>query len=104
MKGAKGSRRRAQRVRRRAQGLWLRALGAVALEPSALRLSSALSQTQPGSPIIVKIIPPETKSELSGLADVLLGSLGLTGVIVVAAVLLGALMAVVMFWVRSRQT
>lgn len=107
MKGAKGSRRRAQRVRRRAQGLWLRALGAVALvnpQPSALRLSSALSQTQPGSPIIVKIIPPETKSELSGLADVLLGSLGLTGVIVVAAVLLGALMAVVMFWVRSRQT
>ena len=33
----------------------------------------------------------------------LLGSLGLTGVIVVAAVLMGALMAGVMFWVRSRQ-
>ena len=54
-------------------------------------------------PIIVKIIQPEAKSELSGLADVLLGSLGLTGVIAVAAVLLGALMAGVMFWVRSRQ-
>ena len=53
-------------------------------------------------PIIVKIIPPEEKSELSGLADVLLGSLGLTGVIVIAAVLMGALMAGVMFWVRSR--
>jgi hypothetical protein len=50
----------------------------------------------------VKIIPPEAKSELSGLADVLLGSLGLTGIIVVAAVLLGAVMAGVMFWVRSR--
>ena len=53
-------------------------------------------------PIIVSI--KETpKSELSGLADVLLGSLGLTGVIVIAAVLLGALMAGIMFWVRSRQ-
>jgi hypothetical protein len=53
-------------------------------------------------PIIVKIIPAEQKSELSGLADVLLGSLGLTGVIALAAVLMGALMAGVMFWVRSR--
>jgi hypothetical protein len=50
----------------------------------------------------VKIIPPEQKSELSGLADVLLGSLGLTGIIVIAAVLMGALMAGVMFWFRSR--
>jgi hypothetical protein len=58
----------------------------------------------PSSPIIVKIIPPEQKSELSGLADVLLGSLGLTGVIVLAAVILGALMAGVMFWVRSRSS
>ena len=55
-------------------------------------------------PIIVKIITPETKSELSGLADVLLGSLGLTGVIALAAVVLGAVMAGVMFWLRSRDT
>lgn len=55
-------------------------------------------------PIIVKIIPDEAKSELSGLADVLLGSLGLTGVIVVAAVLCGAVLAGVMFWVRSRDS
>ena len=53
-------------------------------------------------PIIVSI-KEAPKSELSGLADVLLGSLGLTGVIVIAAVLLGALMAGIMFWVRSRQ-
>ena len=92
----------------RAKGLGLRVLGIAALlvalspQPSALRLS-ALSQSQPGKPIIVKIIPPEQKSELSGLADVLLGSLGLTGVIVLAAVLMGALMAGVMFWVRSRE-
>jgi hypothetical protein len=59
---------------------------------------------QPSQPIIVKIIEPPPKSELSGLADVLIGSLGLTGVITVAAILLGAVMAAVMFWIRSRST
>jgi hypothetical protein len=53
-------------------------------------------------PIIVKIIPTEPKSELAGLSDVLLGSLGLTGVIAIAAVLLGLVMAGILFWVRSR--
>jgi hypothetical protein len=61
-----------------------------------------LAQSQPDKPIIVRIPQDPPKSELSGLADVLLGSLGLTGVIVIAAVLLGAVMASVMFWVRSR--
>jgi hypothetical protein len=75
---------------------------AAALSPQPLALRIALAQAQPQSPIIVKIIPPEEKSELSGLADVLLGSLGLTGAIVLAAVLMGALMAGVLFWVRSR--
>lgn len=55
------------------------------------------------NPIIVTITEPAAKSELSGLADVLLGSLGLTGVILLAAVVLGAALAGVMFWVRSRQ-
>jgi hypothetical protein len=87
---------------RRAQGLLRRALCGVALCVALSPQPLALSQSQPGKPIIVKIIPPEAKSELSGLADVLLGSLGLTGVIVVAAVLLGAALAGVMFWVRSR--
>jgi hypothetical protein len=41
---------------------------------------------------------------LNGLADVLLGSLGLTGVIVLGALLLGLVFASVLFWVRSRQT
>ena len=63
-----------------------------------------MASLQPSKPIIVKIIPPEQKSELSGLADVLIGSLGLTGVITLAAVLLGALLAGVMFWVRSRSS
>ena len=60
-------------------------------------------QSQPSSPIIVKIIEP-AKSELSGLSDVLIGSLGLTGVITLAALLMGVLMAAVMFWVRSRSS
>ena len=59
---------------------------------------------QPAKPIIVKIIEPPPKSELSGLADVLIGSLGLTGVITIAAILLGAVLAAVMFWIRSRST
>ena len=62
---------------------------------------SALSQSQPSSPIIVKIIEP-AKSELSGLSDVLIGSLGLAGAITLAALLMGVLMAGLMFWLRSR--
>jgi hypothetical protein len=87
----------------RAKGLGLRAVYVTVVCLALSPRLSALSQSQPGKPLIVKIIPPEQKSELSGLADVLLGSLGLTGVIVLAAVLMGALMAGVMFWVRSRQ-
>lgn len=63
---------------------------------------AAFLQTPPPPPIIVKIIEPEAKSDLEGLSDVLLGSLGLTGAITIAALLLGALMACVMFWLRSR--
>jgi hypothetical protein len=63
---------------------------------------AVLAQSLPDKPIIVSIPPDKPTSELSGLADVLIGSLGLTGVIVIAAVLMGAIMAAVMFWVRSR--
>jgi hypothetical protein len=87
---------------KRTSGPGLQALGSIVL---AFALSPGLparSQSVPGKPIIVTIPPDKPKSELSGLADVLLGSLGLTGVIVIAAVLMGALMAGVMFWVRSR--
>lgn len=55
------------------------------------------------SPVIVKIIsPPKDDSGLSQLADVLIGSLGLTGAIVLGALVLGAMMAGVMFWFRHR--
>jgi hypothetical protein len=63
----------------------------------------AVAQSQPSSPIIVKIVEPKAKSDLEGLSDVLLGSLGLTGLITLAALLLGAALAGVMFWVRSRE-
>ena len=56
-------------------------------------------QGQPTEPIIVKIIePPE--SALTDLADVLLGSLGLTGVIVLLAVLLGLVLGGVLIGFR----
>jgi hypothetical protein len=88
----------------RAKGLGLRALYGGAVSFALSPLLSALSQSQPDKPIIVRIPQDPPKSELSGLADVLLGSLGLTGVIVLAAVLLGVVMAGVMFWVRSRDS
>jgi hypothetical protein len=52
------------------------------------------------NPIIVRIVEPP--HDPTGLADVLIGSLGLTGAIVLAALLMGALFAGVLFWVRSR--
>jgi hypothetical protein len=50
-------------------------------------------------PIIVKIVEP---SELSGLADVLLGAIGLTGVLTLLAITAGVVVAGVLFWWRSR--
>ncbi len=55
------------------------------------------------NPIIVRIIqPPKDTTGLSQLRDVLIGSIGLTGAIVLAAFLLGVVIAGVMFWVRRR--
>ena len=56
---------------------------------------------QPSSPMIVKIIEP--KKDPTGLADVLIGALGLTGVMVLLAVLAAAVFAGVLFWRRSRK-
>jgi hypothetical protein len=50
--------------------------------------------------IIVKLVEPE--GELSGLGAVLLGALGITGVLFLGAVVLGLVMAGLMFWMRSR--
>ena len=54
---------------------------------------------KPQDPIIVKIVEP---SELSGLADVLLGAIGLTGVLTLLAIAAGDVVAGLLFWWRSR--
>jgi len=55
-------------------------------------------QTAPAAPIVVKIIEPKK----DGLAEVLLGALGLTGVLVVIAVLAAFAFAAGLYWLRSR--
>ncbi len=46
-----------------------------------------LQQPQPITPVIVKVVPPPTPQV--SVVDILAGSLGLTGVIVVVSILLG---------------
>jgi hypothetical protein len=52
-------------------------------------------------PIVVKIIKSPNE-ELGGLSDVLLGSLGLTGVLVLGALVAALIFGSVLFWIRSR--
>jgi hypothetical protein len=62
---------------------------------------SLLAFAQQSDQIIVKIVePPNT--DPTGLADVLIKSLGLIGALVVVAVLFGLVTAGLMFWFRSR--
>jgi hypothetical protein len=60
----------------------------------------ASAQQAPPPPIIVKII--EEDNDPLGLADVIISALGLSGALAVCAMLLGILMAGVLFFVRSR--
>ena len=53
------------------------------------------------SPIIVKIVEPP--HDPTGLAGVLIGAIGLTGVIVLAAVTFGLVFGALIFWVRSKR-
>jgi hypothetical protein len=53
---------------------------------------------QRSDPVIVKIIPPKEET----LSDVLVGALGVTGVMVVIALVAACVFAGVLFWVRSR--
>ncbi len=55
---------------------------------------------EPASPLIVKIV--DTPTDPTGLSDVLIASIGLTGVIVLLALLLGLVFGAVLFWLRSR--
>ena len=58
-------------------------------------LTSAQSQ-----PIIVKLVDPKTPA--TGVADILIGALGLSGVLFVIAIMFGVLVAGVLFLIRSR--
>jgi hypothetical protein len=51
-------------------------------------------------PIIVKIMPPD--GDPTGLADVLIGALGLTGALTLLAIVAAVVFAGVLFWIRSR--
>jgi hypothetical protein len=51
-------------------------------------------QTQPTQPFVVTIVP-ETPAEGTTVADVIIGSLGITGALVLLALALGVVMAVV---------
>jgi hypothetical protein len=61
---------------------------------------STLGLQPSNDPIIVKIIDPPP--DIAGLADVLLGALGITGVITLGALVVGLGFAGVLFWIRSR--
>ena len=57
---------------------------------------------QDPAPIIVKII--ESPKDPTGLADVLVGVLGLSGVLSLAAISIGVAIGVIIYWMRSRQS
>jgi hypothetical protein len=65
--------------------------------PDAL-LRLALTQSQP---VIVKLVEPKT--DPTGLADIIIGSLGLAGALALVTVALGAVIAAVLFYARSRR-
>ena len=54
------------------------------------------------SPIIVRITEPN--KDPTGLGDVLIRSLGLTGVLTLVALVAGVVFAAVLFLIRSRST
>jgi hypothetical protein len=58
-------------------------------------------QQQPDAPVVIDITPP-AKGDPTGLSDVLIGALGLSGVLILCAVLLAAVFAGILFLWRSR--
>ena len=61
-------------------------------------LQASYASLQPSNPIIVKIVPPEEEN----LYDVMVGALGITGVMVVVALVAAVIFGVTLYWVRSR--
>ena len=58
--------------------------------------------TAPGT-IMVKIIEPPQRGPVGELADVLVGAFGITGAIVIAALVFGGVMGGVLYFVRSKR-
>ena len=57
---------------------------------------------QEAAPVIVRIIEPP--KDPTGLADVLVGVLGLSTVLGITAISIGIAIGVLIFWVRSRRS
>jgi len=58
-----------------------------------------IAAAQTSEPIIVKLVEPHQ----TNVADVLIGALGITGVLVLIAAVAGALVGGLIFWIRTRQ-
>jgi hypothetical protein len=54
---------------------------------------------QSAQPIIVRVIDEPVKS--TGVGDIILGALGITGVLLLAALLLGALLGGLLIWIKK---
>ena len=65
-------------------------------------IGAAAQQSPPGSPIIVKVIEPK-KDPVSGLSDILIGALGLSGALFLIAVLAAVVFGSILFWLRRRK-
>jgi hypothetical protein len=64
-------------------------------------LAAEQAPQTPQTPIIVKIV--ETPGDPTGLASVMIGALGLTGVLVLIGLALGAVMGGILYFARSRR-
>ena len=65
-------------------------------------IGTAALQTQPSSPIIVKLDQPKN-DPTGGLADVLIGALGLSGVLFLIAVIAAMVFGSFLFWLRRQK-
>jgi hypothetical protein len=54
---------------------------------------------QPAQPIVVRVLEEPVKS--TGVADVIVGALGLTGVMLLAALLLGAFLGAILIGIKK---
>jgi hypothetical protein len=55
---------------------------------------------QQSNPVVVKIVEPP--HDPTGISDVIIGAIGLTGFIVLLALVLGVAFAGILFWYRRR--